>query len=133
MTNDPNGSDNPYDVLGLTPHATRAEISRAYRTHARRLHPDTRRADDNPPPDTDADGDLRRVLAAYALLSNPTRRAAYDTLQHPSRPITIRPATTARPRGGEPAEPVDPPPIVAGPVRWQSNLRPTVTESRPRR
>jgi hypothetical protein len=33
-------ANNPYDVLGLTPGATRAEINRAFRKLAKQHHPD---------------------------------------------------------------------------------------------
>ena len=64
----------PYLVLGVSPTATQAEITHAYRTRLRAHHPDTRHA---PSPQT-ADEHLRQVLAAYALLRDPARRADYD-------------------------------------------------------
>jgi curved DNA-binding protein CbpA len=64
----------PYLVLGVSPTATQAEITHAYRTRLRAHHPDTRR----PPASRTADEDLRQVLAAYALLRDPARRADYD-------------------------------------------------------
>ena len=64
----------PYLVLGVSPTATPAEITHAYRTRLRAHHPDTRHT----PPSQTADDDLRQVLAAYALLRDPTRRADYD-------------------------------------------------------
>ncbi len=54
---------NPYLVLGVSPTATQAEITHAYRTRLRAHHPDTRHT----PPSQTADDDLRQVLAAYAL------------------------------------------------------------------
>ena len=65
---------NPYLVLGVSPTATQAEITHAYRTRLRAHHPDTRHT----PPSQTADDDLRQVLAAYALLRDPARRADYD-------------------------------------------------------
>ena len=64
----------PYLVLGVSPTATQAEITHAYRTRLRTHHPDTRHT---PSPQT-ADEHLRQVLAAYALLRDPARRADYD-------------------------------------------------------
>lgn len=64
----------PYAVLGVTPTATQAEITHAYRTRLRAHHPDTRHT----PTSRTADDDLREVLAAYNLLRNPARRADYD-------------------------------------------------------
>ena len=62
-------------MLGLPPTATPDEIKRAYRRHVRAHHPDTRTTPQSLPP---ADEQLRRVLAAYALLRDPERRAHYD-------------------------------------------------------
>ncbi|QSE91479.1 J domain-containing protein [Rhodococcus pseudokoreensis] len=67
---------NPYRVLGLTVDASQTQIVRAYRRLLHAHHPDTR----TPSPTTDpvADEELQRILAAYALLRDPARRAAYD-------------------------------------------------------
>jgi curved DNA-binding protein CbpA len=64
----------PYLVLGVSPTATQAEITHAYRDRLRAHHPDTRHT----PPSQNADEHLRQVLAAYALLRDPARRADYD-------------------------------------------------------
>ena len=119
----------PYLVLGVSPTATQAEITHAYRTRLRAHHPDTRQT----PSSQTADEHLRQLLAAYALLRDPTRRADYDratahTATPPSNsptgptpadrplagaiqvPITYRNATT-------PAPDVAAPPLRAGPVR----------------
>jgi curved DNA-binding protein CbpA len=64
----------PYLVLGVSPTATQAEITHAYRTRLRAHHPDTRQT----PSSQTADEHLRQLLAAYALLRDPTRRADYD-------------------------------------------------------
>jgi curved DNA-binding protein CbpA len=65
----------PYAVLGLPPTATTDEIRRAYLRQVRVHHPDTR---PTPQPMPFADEQLQRVLAAYALLRDPERRARYD-------------------------------------------------------
>lgn len=64
----------PYTVLGVSPTATRAEITRAYRRQLRALHPDTRTSAAT----SAADDRLQEVVAAYALLRDPARRAQYD-------------------------------------------------------
>ncbi|WP_413465380.1 J domain-containing protein [Mycolicibacterium fortuitum] len=64
----------PYLVLGVSPTATQGEITHAYRTRLRAQHPDTRRTPDA----ATADEELRNLLAAYALLRDPARRADYD-------------------------------------------------------
>ena len=71
-----------YALLEVPRTATMAEIKRSYRHLARRYHPDLRR--DQP---HGADGaTLNRRLAllneAYAVLSNPQKRAAYDGQRH---------------------------------------------------
>jgi curved DNA-binding protein CbpA len=115
----------PYLVLGVSQTATQAEITHAYRTRLRAHHPDTRQT----PSSQTADEHLRQLLAAYALLRDPTRRADYDratahTATPPSNcptgptplagaiqiPITYRNAAT-------PAPDVAAPPLRAGPVR----------------
>src|SRR5205085_859832 len=66
----------PYAVLGLSPTATPDEITHAYCRQVRAFHPDARTTPQSTLPS--ADERLRRVLAAYALLRDPQRRARYD-------------------------------------------------------
>jgi predicted Zn-dependent protease with MMP-like domain len=66
-----------YAVLGVTPAATDDEIRRAFRTQAKRWHPDRFAA--GPPERRErAERRIRAVIAAYAVLNSPLRRAAYD-------------------------------------------------------
>ena len=118
----------PYLVLGVSPTATQAEITHAYRTRLRAHHPDTRHT----PPSKTADDDLRKVLAAYNLLRDPARRAVYDRatadaatpLHRPqqSTPVDRHPAgrveipITYRTTNAATAD-VSSPPLRAGPVR----------------
>ena len=97
-------SPDPYDVLGLAPDATAAEVTSAYRSLLRQHHPDTR--DRRVDPAT-ADSALRQVIAAYLLLSDPERRA-----RNHQRPPAPGPGVRAT-RGVQPE-----PPLRAGPVRW---------------
>jgi curved DNA-binding protein CbpA len=120
---------NPYLVLGVSPTATQAEITHAYRTRLRAHHPDTR---PTPPPQT-ADEHLRQLLAAYALLRDPARRADYDRATAPAatpqphrqpEPTPVgRPPTgrvqipiTYRSTNNTPLD-ISVPPLRAGPVR----------------
>ena len=64
-----------YAVLGVDPGASDDELRAAWRGAVRALHPDTR--DDDVPP-TEADAALRLVNDAWALVSDPARRRAYD-------------------------------------------------------
>jgi len=62
---------NYYAILGISPLATEEEIRRAYRAKARRYHPDSR--------EEDAPTQLfHEVQEAYAILSQPQQRQAYD-------------------------------------------------------
>ena len=60
-----------YDLLGIAPFATPAEIHAAYRSRARQAHPDTGHI---------ATGDeMTAINEAWHVLGDPTRRLAYDT------------------------------------------------------
>jgi curved DNA-binding protein CbpA len=130
----------PYAVLGISHEASSAEISRAYRRLARGLHPDSR------PADPGAAEQLRAVIAAHELLSDPGRRAAYDRRSghrafspardagagaapagaaaqlHPLEYPGTYPAPLPRPGG-----PVRAGPVRAGPVRVEPPARPAGT------
>lgn len=63
-----------YEVLQVHPKATPEIISKAYRTLAARHHPDRQKPEDRP-----ASEDLmKRINEAYAVLSDPQKRSAYD-------------------------------------------------------
>jgi molecular chaperone DnaJ len=64
-----------YDVLEVTRTSNDQEIKRAYRTLARKYHPDVNR-------DHDAEDRFKEVNEAYEVLSNSERRAAYDRYGH---------------------------------------------------
>jgi curved DNA-binding protein CbpA len=95
-------ADDPdfYAILSVAPDASPAQIAHAYRRLIRACHPDR-----HPDPDPAV---LTAAAAAYAILRDPARRAAYDHTrrphhnQHPSPPHRHR------------AEPD----LHAGPVRW---------------
>ncbi|XP_058114763.1 chaperone protein dnaJ 11, chloroplastic-like [Magnolia sinica] len=64
---------NLYDVLRVKQTATPIEIKTAYRTLAKRFHPDT-----------GSDGrDFIQIHEAYATLSDPAARAVYDRSMQP--------------------------------------------------
>jgi curved DNA-binding protein CbpA len=83
----PRESEDPYAVLGLPPTATQDEITNAYRRQVRTLHPDVTTSQSALPP---SDEQLRRVLAAYALLRDPERRAALRRPTAPPAPTNTR-------------------------------------------
>lgn len=61
-----------YEVLGVERDADQEKIKRAYRKLARELHPDV-----NPDPETQER--FKEITAAYEVLSDPAKRANYDT------------------------------------------------------
>jgi curved DNA-binding protein CbpA len=65
-------SDTLYDVLGLSPNATRQSIVHAYRRRAHSAHPDAL------PNDPSAAARFMALAEAYRVLGDPVRRAAYD-------------------------------------------------------
>lgn len=66
---------NPYKLLGVKKSATEADIRKAYRTLAKKLHPDVNPGDEN------AAERFKEVTAAYNLLSDKDLRARYDSGQ----------------------------------------------------
>lgn len=72
-----------YAALGLPATATPGQITRAYHALARTLHPDTAAAPG------DALARFTAVTAAYRILHDPARRAAYDRTRH--TPLTPPP------------------------------------------
>jgi curved DNA-binding protein CbpA len=71
-----------YAILGIPATASPAEIRHAYRAELRRHHPDTRDASTNQD-QPGHDRALSQLLAAYAVLHDPVRRAAYDRRKRP--------------------------------------------------
>ena len=66
-------ADGYYALLGITVHAGQAEVRRVWRRLALQWHPD--RAGH------DATATFQKIQAAYAVLSDPISRAAYDRRQ----------------------------------------------------
>jgi len=68
------GEPDPYKVLGVDPGAEPEVIASAHRVLARRHHPDVSR-------DPEAEARMAEINAAWTVLRDPRRRAAYD-LEH---------------------------------------------------
>ncbi|MBF9033287.1 DnaJ domain-containing protein [Rhodobacterales bacterium HKCCE2091] len=65
-------SDDPYKTLGVGKSATQAEIKKAYRALAKKLHPDLH------PGDAGKQAEFQAVAAAYDLLGDAEKRRRYD-------------------------------------------------------
>jgi len=113
-----------YQMLGVPLGASGGEITRSWRQRAAAEHPDRR------PHDAAAPARFRALAAAYQVLGDPARRAAYDrTLGHQpgsgsDAPGGPAPGASPRPPRGNsvPVEVRRPgrapePPLRAGPVR----------------
>lgn len=65
----------PYKLLGISKSASEAEIKKAYRALAKKMHPDAN------PGDEKAADRFKEITAAYTLLSDKNLRAQYDSGQ----------------------------------------------------
>lgn len=65
-----------YDVLGVDRTADEKALKSAYRKLAMKFHPDQN------PDDAEAEAAFKEVGEAYAILSDPEKKAAYDRFGH---------------------------------------------------
>ncbi len=63
---------NPYEVLGVAPTASAADIQKAYRKLAKKLHPDLN------PGDKAAEEKFKEIAGAYDLLGDAEKRKRFD-------------------------------------------------------
>ena len=65
-----------YEVLEIKRGASESEIKNAFRSLARKYHPDKNKNDQ------DAESKFKEIQEAYAILSNPEERRKYDMFGH---------------------------------------------------
>lgn len=65
-----------YEVLGLNKNAGEAEIKKAYRSLAKKYHPDIN------PGNAEAEAKFKEINEAYAVLSDADKKAKYDQFGH---------------------------------------------------
>ena len=104
-----------YDILEVSPHASPEVIKAAYRSLMQRYHPDRTSVADS----------VRRaqeINDAYAVLSDPAKRRAYDA-QREQDAVAGKRQTAPPPR----AEPPPPPPadLRDSAPQWTKPLQPT--------
>lgn len=100
-------SENYYQILGVSEDASEVEIKKAYRSLARKYHPDVLKDD------PEAEGKFKEINRAYDVLSSPLKRADYDQKLHPE----------------EGAAPPPPEPGTEEAYTWQPQARPEETTS----
>ncbi|NLA38028.1 MAG: molecular chaperone DnaJ [Methanomicrobiales archaeon] len=69
------GPDSYYDILGVPRSADEKEIKKAYRSLARKYHPDVCK-------DPGAEERFKKINEAYSVLSDSQKRAQYDRMGH---------------------------------------------------
>lgn len=84
--NSKQGRDNYYTLLGVHPSASPIDIRRAYREASKKYHPDTTTL-----PAATATAKFQVLNEAYAVISNPDRRVAYDREIGYSRLLLVQP------------------------------------------
>lgn len=65
-----------YEALGVPRDASEADLKKAFRTLARKFHPDAN------PDDPQAEEKFKEINEAYSVLSDPEKRAMYDKFGH---------------------------------------------------
>lgn len=111
-----------YAILGLPRTATPAEIDAAFRTLARKYHPDLQ------PEQEDATAQFKLASEAHEVLSDAERRREYDRTHRPRRRVPVSPDpppiwSRKSPTGQSPAGPTKAARFVRGPLDVEAELR----------
>lgn len=85
-----------YKVLGVSKSVSDAEIKKAYRNLARKLHPDAN------PGDSAAEEQFKAVSEAYSVLSDPEQRQQYDAFRAMSGGARFTAGQSGHGAGGAP-------------------------------
>lgn len=64
-----------YEVLGISKNADASEIKKAFRTMAKKYHPDVNKS-------SDAEEKFKEINEAYEVLSDPEKKSMYDRFGH---------------------------------------------------
>ena len=72
---------NPYEILGVDPSATIAQITKKFRTLALEHHPDKNGGDDRK---------FIEITKAYEILKDPKKRDRYQESKHPKKVIPAK-------------------------------------------
>ncbi|HNW32974.1 MAG TPA: DnaJ domain-containing protein, partial [Candidatus Dojkabacteria bacterium] len=64
-----------YEILGVDKKAAASEIKKAYRTLVKKYHPDVNK-------NSDAEEKFKEIQEAYEILSDESKRSAYDQYGH---------------------------------------------------
>ena len=107
-----------YELLGISPEATREEIKQAYRKRALETHPDLRRG--RPAEIKQASSKFVRISKAYATLIDPQERIKYDDTLNPPM-VTAAAGPIAADREGRITPPT--PPAPTEPARVREDLQ----------
>src|SRR5229473_5141220 len=83
-----------YEVLGVAKDATEADIKKAYRRLARKLHPDVN------PGDKSAQKKFQEIQEAYDVLKEAEKRRAYDRFGHAGPSAGFDPSSAGFGGGG---------------------------------
>ncbi|KAF4681635.1 hypothetical protein FOZ60_011740 [Perkinsus olseni] len=83
------GKKDPYSIMGVSPAATQKEIKEKFRELAKKYHPDRN------PNDPEAQSRMASLTDAYAILTDPKKRAIFDREQREMRNGSTGSGTTS--------------------------------------